>query len=294
MLYTELTPAQVKALAASVDALSESLSKLTSTAISQPCSLHGNAHEDPVDHSAENAGSHDEDVPSTPARCRRSWCCCGRGAAVGIPAAARAATAAPSPDLAYPFYGEHQAGIVTPAQDRLHFSSFDLQTTSRAELVALLKAWTAAANRMTQGAAAGQFGPTGGSYDGPPDDTGEAQGLPPSGLTITFGFGPSLFEGKRAAALGTAGKRPPALADIPAFPGDTLDAAQSGGDLCIQACANDPQVAVHAVRNLARIAFGTAHVRWSQLGFGRTSSTSTSQQTPRNLFGSRRNRESQG
>jgi deferrochelatase/peroxidase EfeB len=167
----------------------------------------------------------------------------------------------------------------------LHFSSFDLQTTSRAELVALLKAWTAAANRMTQGAAAGQFGPTGGSYDGPPDDTGEAQGLPPSGLTITFGFGPSLFEGKRAAALGTAGKRPPALADIPAFPGDTLDAAQSGGDLCIQACANDPQVAVHAVRNLARIAFGTAHVRWSQLGFGRRSSTSTSQQTPRNLFG---------
>ena len=151
--------------------------------------------------------------------------------------------------------------------------------------VALLKAWTAAANRMTQGAAAGQFGPTGGSYDGPPDDTGEAQGLPPSGLTITFGFGPSLFEGKRAATLGTAGKRPPALADIPAFPGDTLDAAQSDGDLCIQACANDPQVAVHAVRNLARIAFGTAHVRWSQLGFGRTSSTSTSQQTPRNLFG---------
>ena len=209
----------------------------------------------------------------------------GAGAAVAIPAAARAATAAPSPDLAYPFYGEHQAGIVTPAQDRLHFSSFDLQTTSRAELVALLKAWTVAANRMTQGAAAGQFGATGGSYDGPPDDTGEAQGLPPSGLTITFGFGAALFEGKRAAALGTAGKRPPALVDIPAFPGDTLDAAQSGGDLCIQACANDPQVAVHAVRNLARIAFGTAHVRWSQLGFGRTSSTSTSQQTPRNLFG---------
>ncbi len=53
----------------------------------------------------------------------------------------------------------------------------------------------------------------------------------------------------------------------------------------MQACADDPQVAVHAVRNLARIAFGRAAIRWSQLGFGRTSSTSTSQQTARNLFG---------
>ena len=42
---------------------------------------------------------------------------------------------------------------------------------------------------------------------------------------------------------------------------------------------------MHAVRNLARIAFGRASVRWSQLGFGRTSSTSTSQSTPRNLLG---------
>ncbi|MET3720999.1 deferrochelatase/peroxidase EfeB [Arthrobacter sp. UYEF21] len=42
---------------------------------------------------------------------------------------------------------------------------------------------------------------------------------------------------------------------------------------------------MHAIRNLARISFGKARVRWSQLGFGRTSSTSRAQQTPRNLFG---------
>ena len=53
----------------------------------------------------------------------------------------------------------------------------------------------------------------------------------------------------------------------------------------MQACADDPQVAVHAIRNLARLAFGTAAIRWSQLGFGRTSSTSRAQATPRNLFG---------
>jgi len=42
---------------------------------------------------------------------------------------------------------------------------------------------------------------------------------------------------------------------------------------------------VHAIRNLSRIAFGRASLRWSQLGFGRTSSTSRAQATPRNLFG---------
>jgi deferrochelatase/peroxidase EfeB len=44
---------------------------------------------------------------------------------------------------------------------------------------------------------------------------------------------------------------------------------------------------VHAIRNLARIGFGTVSVRWSQLGFGRTSSTSRAQATSRNLFGFR-------
>ena len=209
----------------------------------------------------------------------------GAGVALAVPAVARAGSMQSADDVAYSFYGEHQAGIVTPAQDRLHFTAFDLTSTSRADLVRLLKAWTVAAERMTRGAAAGEFGATGGSYDGPPDDTGEALGLPASGLTLTFGFGPSLFAGAKGAALGLADQRPAALVDLPQFPGDTLDPAQCVGDLCVQACANDPQVAVHAIRNLARIAFGTAHVRWSQLGFGRTSSTSTSQETPRNLFG---------
>jgi deferrochelatase/peroxidase EfeB len=42
---------------------------------------------------------------------------------------------------------------------------------------------------------------------------------------------------------------------------------------------------VHAVRNLARIGFGKVTVRYSQLGFGRTSSTSVTQATPRNMMG---------
>lgn len=180
-----------------------------------------------------------------------------------------------------PFYGPHQAGIVTPAQDRLHFVAFDVITTKKAELVELLQEWTAAAVRMTQGMDAGTFGAVGGDPEAPPDDTGEAQGLPASGLTLTVGFGPSLFD-KR---FGLADRRPPALADLPAFPGEDLQPEISGGDICVQACAHDPQVAVHAIRNLARIGFGKVSVRYSQLGFGRTSSTSRAQATPRNLMG---------
>jgi deferrochelatase/peroxidase EfeB len=194
---------------------------------------------------------------------------------------AQAATA-----LAYDFHGEHQAGIVTPMQDRLHFAAFDVRTDDRDELIDLLQRWTEAAARMTEGLDAGEVGAVGGASNLPPDDTGEAIGLPPSGLTITFGFGPSLFrDADGRDRFGLADRQPEALRDLPHFPADNLDPRRSYGDLCVQACANDPQVAVHAIRNLARIGFGTVAVRWSQLGFGRTSSTSVSQDTPRNLFG---------
>ena len=184
------------------------------------------------------------------------------------------------------FHGDHQAGIVTPAQDRLHFAAFDVTTDDRDELVALLRSWTDAAAKMTKGLDVGEMGAMDGPYLAPPEDTGEAYGLRPARLTITIGFGPSLFETDDGVdRFGLASRRPAALRTLPHFAGDQLDPLRSGGDLCVQACADDPQVAVHAVRNLARLAFGTAQVRWSQLGFGRTSSTSDTQVTPRNLFG---------
>ncbi|MBA4085236.1 MAG: deferrochelatase/peroxidase EfeB [Kytococcus sp.] len=182
--------------------------------------------------------------------------------------------------------GRHQPGITTPVQDRLHFAAFDITTTSRARLVSLLKEWTEAAERMMAGGPAGPVGPVEGDYRLPPDDTGEAIGLPPARLSITFGFGPGLFVDEDGAdRFGLADRRPASLEPLPHFPGDVLDPARSNGDLCIQACADDPQVAVHAIRNLARVGFGTVAVRWSQLGFGRTSSTTSGQETPRNLFG---------
>ncbi|WP_369168882.1 iron uptake transporter deferrochelatase/peroxidase subunit [Streptomyces sp. R28] len=181
------------------------------------------------------------------------------------------------------FHGDHQAGIATPVQDRLHFAAFDVKTDDRAEFVQMLKDWTAAARRMTAGQAVGE-GAFGGLAEAPPDDTGEAVGLKPSRLTLTIGFGPSLFE-KYGEAFGIADARPEALVELPKFAGDNLDKNRSGGDLCIQACADDPQVAVHAIRNLARIGFGKVVIKWSQLGFGKTSSTTPDEQTPRNLMG---------
>ncbi|MET8583294.1 iron uptake transporter deferrochelatase/peroxidase subunit [Streptomyces collinus] len=213
----------------------------------------------------------------------------GAGLALGAVAAGGAVAATRAGDDVDPaaaeaggavaFHGAHQAGIATPVQDRLHFAAFDVKTDDRAEFVRMLKDWTAAARRMTAGHAVGE-GAYGGLAEAPPDDTGEALGLKPSRLTLTIGFGPSLFE-----RFDLAGKRPEALVDLPKFPGDNLDRTRTGGDLCIQACADDPQVAVHAIRNLARIGFGKVAIRWSQLGFGKTSSTTPDAQTPRNLMG---------
>ncbi len=209
------------------------------------------------------------------------------GAAAGLTYAARPASAvsAPgepaSPEGLVPFRGERQAGIVTAAQDRLHFVALDVITDDPGALRDLLTAWTRAAERMTYGAEAAPGGVVGGGPWGVPQDTGEALDLEASHLTVTIGYGPSLFDGR----FGLADRRPDALLDLPAFAGDDLDPATTGGDLCIQACADDPQVAVHAVRNLVRMGFGVVAVRWSQLGFGRTSSTTRSQVTPRNMFG---------
>ena len=181
-----------------------------------------------------------------------------------------------------PFHGAHQAGIVTPAQDRLVFGAFDLTVDSAAELREMLQAWTDAAKKMTAGQATG---PIPGSSDAPPLDTGEAVGLGAAQLTITFGLGAGVFERDGEDRFGLAAHRPTLLTPLGPLPGEQLEAQISDGDVCVQACANDPQVAFHAVRNLARAARGSAVLRWAQLGFGRTSSTTSDQTTLRNLQG---------
>jgi deferrochelatase/peroxidase EfeB len=195
----------------------------------------------------------------------------------GASAEAAGRDAAPT-DEPIRFRGEHQAGITTPVQDRMVFSALDVTTDEPGTVMRLLATWTAIAEALTQGDLV-----PGNLSDpaAPPADTGEAHGLPPSRLTITIGFGPSLFDGR----FGLSSRKPDLLVDLPRLPNETLRPEISGGDICIQACADDPAVAFHAVRNMVRAGIGTTTHRWMQFGFGRTSSTSSSQATARNLLG---------
>jgi deferrochelatase/peroxidase EfeB len=195
-----------------------------------------------------------------------------------VPQAVAAQLAAVS-DTVVPFYGPRQAGITTPQQERLMFAALDVTTTDVEELKRMLGRWSAMAARMTQGKQVSDS-PT--KPQQPPFDTGEAMDLGAHSLTITVGFGPSLFDDR----FGLADRMPPELTAFGTIPGDAVMRPElSDGDLCVQACADDPQVVFHAIRNLVRAARGVATLRWSQLGFGRASSTGSTQSTPRNLMG---------
>jgi deferrochelatase/peroxidase EfeB len=197
-----------------------------------------------------------------------------------------------SKNTVIPFWDKHQAGIVTPQQGHSYFVSFDLITKKREEVIQLLKDWTQASALLTEGKAVKlRDKKTTSAGDGDDSygtgqstaDSGESKGLSPSRLTLTFGFGPGLFVTKdKVDRYGLAKLRPEALADLPKFHGDELVEANSGGDLSIQACSDDPQVAFHAVRQLARFATDVAQIRWAQSGF---LSVGEGKETPRNLMG---------
>ena len=182
-------------------------------------------------------------------------------------------------EVVVPFRGEHQAGIVTPVQNHTYFAALDLVTTSRDDVVQMLKRWTSVAERLTTGQPAE---PIGDDLASPGADSAEALGMPPARLTLTFGFGVGLFTKDGQDRYGLAAHRPTAFVDLPRFNGDQLVEGRTGGDLLVQACADDPQVAFHAVRQLVRQAYETAEVRWVQSGF---LASATPKETPRNLMG---------
>ncbi|MNO26493.1 putative deferrochelatase/peroxidase EfeN precursor [compost metagenome] len=185
---------------------------------------------------------------------------------------------ASSANQAVEFYGQHQSGIVTPAQNFMVFAAFDLTTSALSDVRKLFQSWTKSAAEMSNGQLIGEDN---NNLNLPPSDTGEAAGLSSSNLTITFGAGPSLFDSR----FGLSGKRPSSFEELPSFRGDALLPEWCGGDVAVQVCADDMQVAFHAIRNLARIARGTAVLRWTQEGFQRTAQADPNQGTPRNLMG---------
>jgi deferrochelatase/peroxidase EfeB len=181
----------------------------------------------------------------------------------------------------YPFYGNaEQAGIRTAPQRYTVYMTFDLTSPLRSDLQVLLARWSGAIAQLMAGQPIGQVEPAGANGTG--TDTGEALGLAPASLTVTVGLGPKVF----TSTYGLSAQKPSLLRDLKPLPSDALDPKFTGGDLSLQACADDPQVAYHAIRDLARLAkdSGAASTRWAALGFGRASA-GAGQVTPRNLLG---------
>lgn len=150
----------------------------------------------------------------------------------------------------------HQPGITLPQLPFLYFLTLDITTENRHDVAQLMQRWTDAAAALMAGKPI-------------PDlvDSDETYGLPHQALTLTFGFGPTLFTKEGKDRFGLAAQRPAPLADLPRFTGDQLVPAHTGGDLCIQSCADNPQTAFHAIRILTRLADGIATPRWAQTGF---------------------------
>ncbi|MGV9756284.1 iron uptake transporter deferrochelatase/peroxidase subunit [Streptomyces tricolor] len=192
------------------------------------------------------------------------------GGAVGYAAAPAEATPLTSvgSDRAM-FHGKHQPGITDGLQARGHLVAFDLAPgAGRKEAAALLRRWSATAERLMAGEAA------------PHGDTDVARDAGPSSLTVTFGFGHSFF-----GRTGLEKQRPTALDPLPAFSSDRLDRSRSDGDLWVQIGANDALVAFHALRAIQKDAGSAARVRWQMNGFNRSPGATAHPMTARNLMG---------
>ncbi|MFF8649853.1 iron uptake transporter deferrochelatase/peroxidase subunit [Streptomyces griseoluteus] len=167
------------------------------------------------------------------------------------------------------FHGKHQPGITDALQAHGHLVAFDLKPgAGRKEAAALLRRWSAAAERLMAGEPA------------PHEDTDVARDAGPSSLTVTFGFGHSFF-----ARTGLEKQRPAALDPLPDFSADHLDRKRGEGDLWVQIGANDALVAFHALRALQKEAGDAARVRWQMNGFNRSPGTTAHAMTTRNLMG---------
>ena len=215
---------------------------------------------------------------------RRDFLHAGAGVAAGVAAAgglgaglasAHGAAAAVAPHAsALPFHGEHQQGILTPAQRSAAFVALDVTAASRAELADLLRTITERARFLTTGGTPPDPGLT-----APPRDSGVlGPTVVPDGLTVTLSVGASLFDDR----YGLASAKPAKLRTMDEFPDDTLRRDVCDGDLLLQVCADDRDAVTHAVREIARATRGGMGVRWRQDGFVSPPRPSG---TPRNLMG---------
>jgi deferrochelatase/peroxidase EfeB len=137
--------------------------------------------------------------------------------------------------------------------------SFDTVAQTRSELIELLHTLTDSARFLTTGGAPPQLG-----NDAPPSDSGTlGPVVPADALTVTVGFGSTLFDGR----YGIADRKPIHLTGMTPFPNDNLDPAQTGGDLLLQIRAGSPDAAIHALRQITKATRGGMQINWRLDGF---------------------------
>ncbi|PLR20461.1 deferrochelatase/peroxidase EfeB [Pantoea endophytica] len=180
---------------------------------------------------------------------------------------------------AQPFYGAHQAGIVTPQQASMMLVAFDVLASDKAELERLFRLLTDRFAFLTQGGPA----PAVTNPQLPPMDSGIlGADIAPDNLTMTLSVGTSLFDER----FGLSKHKPTQLQTMTRFPNDSLDAEQCHGDLLLQICANTQDTVIHALRDIIKRTPDLLAVRWRRDGFiADHAARSNGKETPINLLG---------
>lgn len=175
-----------------------------------------------------------------------------------------------------PFDGTHQAGILTPRPAQATFAALDSIAPTRAVLEETLRALSIRARELTVGGPIPLL-----EEDAPPPDSGILGPVnTPDALTVTIAFGASLFDGR----YGLAGQRPAELVQMPTFPIDNLNSAESHGDVLLQICAHQRDTVAHTLRELLRTVRGSLQLRWNIDGFTGAARGPTPENHTRNLF----------
>jgi deferrochelatase/peroxidase EfeB len=147
-----------------------------------------------------------------------------------------------------PFYGQHQAGIVTPSQTSAAFLSFDVTAANRRELTDLLRTLTERAAFLTKGGTP------------PPSEHRHLLGATvlPDDLTVTVALGASLFDDR----YGLASRKPAQLKTMRPFAHDDLDPKITNGDLLVQLCANQRDTVGNALLDIVNQTRGGMRLGW--------------------------------
>ncbi|MBW4520039.1 MAG: deferrochelatase/peroxidase EfeB [Scytolyngbya sp. HA4215-MV1] len=188
------------------------------------------------------------------------------------------ASAATSVSGQIPFWGVHQAGIVTPDVAAALVVALDVTARSTAELQQLFHILTQRIEYLMSG---GILQPLDPKY--PPSGSGIlGNEFVADNLTVTVAVGASLFDDR----YGLASLKPRCLTEMPNFAHDRLDPSLCHGDLLLQLCANHNETNIHALRDIVKQLAGLVVLRWQMTGFQQPDTDSHPHRTTvRNLLG---------